>query len=301
MYNYDIYQILDDIMSARKKKIILDTDAFNEIDDQYAIAYAMLSKDRAELLGLTAAPFHNARSTGPEDGMLKSYDEIIKIANLVDENHNIPILKGSRRFLVDRNTPEDSEAADFIIEQAKKSDERIYVLAIGAITNVASALLKCPEIREKIVIVWLATCAQYTYQVGEFNMKQDVPAAQVVFDSQAPLVILPAVGSTDMLAISMPELDAYMKGKNKLCDYLYSITKNYIRPDLCAQKPILDIAAVAAIVASGTLVLTVGPTPIITDEMYPHFDPERHPMISSSRISRMFIFADMFKKLWTVK
>ena len=39
------------------KKIILDTDTYNEIDDQFALAYAMLSKDKVDLLSVNAAPF----------------------------------------------------------------------------------------------------------------------------------------------------------------------------------------------------------------------------------------------------
>lgn len=301
MYNYDIYQIHEDIRSNRKKKIILDTDAFNEVDDQYAIAYAMLSRDKVDILGISAAPFKNSKSTSPEDGMLKSYDEIIKIAKMVDPNHNIPILRGSRRFLTDRNTPEESEAADFIIEQAKKSNERIYVIGIGAITNVASALIKCPEIREKIIVVWLGAHAQQTYQVGEFNMKQDVAAAQVVFDSQAPLVLLPANSCTEVLGISQPELDTYMKDKNKLCDYLYDLTKAHLRDYLCAQKVIWDVAAISAVVVPDGVVFKPNPTPILTNKMYPHYDPERHPMLTAYAVNRMFTFSDMFQKLWTVK
>ena len=59
--------------------IILDTDTYNEIDDQYALAYAMLSKKKINLLSVNAAPFDNSRSSGPADGMEKSYNEIFNI------------------------------------------------------------------------------------------------------------------------------------------------------------------------------------------------------------------------------
>ena len=214
MHNYDIYQILDDLKSPRRKKLILDTDTYNEVDDQFAVSYSMLSQDKVEILGFTAAPFKNRRSNGPEDGMLKSYDELIKITALTDPNHNIPILKGSRKFLDNRYTHAESEACDFIIEQALNSDERIYVVAIGAITNVASALIKCPEIKDKLIVVWLATHAECMHAVGEFNMKQDVPAAQTLFDSEAPIILVPAVGCTSDLDISVPDLHEYMDNKN---------------------------------------------------------------------------------------
>ena len=62
--------------------LVIDTDAYNEIDDQFAISYALRAQDRLHLLALCAAPFHNERSTGPADGMEKSYQEILKLLSL---------------------------------------------------------------------------------------------------------------------------------------------------------------------------------------------------------------------------
>ena len=42
-----------------KVDMVLDTDAYNEIDDQFAIAYALKSTDKCEVNALYAAPFHN--------------------------------------------------------------------------------------------------------------------------------------------------------------------------------------------------------------------------------------------------
>ena len=53
--------------------VILDTDAYNEIDDQFAIAYMLANRDKLNVKALYAAPFHNAKSSGPKDGMIKSY------------------------------------------------------------------------------------------------------------------------------------------------------------------------------------------------------------------------------------
>ena len=62
-----------------KVDVILDTDAFNEIDDQFAISYLLLSGEKLNTVGLCAAPFFNSLSTGPKDGMEKSYDEILRL------------------------------------------------------------------------------------------------------------------------------------------------------------------------------------------------------------------------------
>ena len=86
---------------------VLDTDAFNEIDDQFALAYLLAYPERVNLLAVTAAPFFNERSTSPEDGMVKSYDEIIKVARLCGRNDAKELAYlGARKYLPDGNTPD---------------------------------------------------------------------------------------------------------------------------------------------------------------------------------------------------
>ena len=45
--------------------IVLDTDAYNEIDDQFASAYMLKYKNNLNVKGIYAAPFYNSRSSGP--------------------------------------------------------------------------------------------------------------------------------------------------------------------------------------------------------------------------------------------
>jgi len=59
-----------------KIDVVLDTDAYNEIDDQFAIAYMFGNRQKLNIKAIYAAPFHNGKSSGPKDGMEKSYDEI---------------------------------------------------------------------------------------------------------------------------------------------------------------------------------------------------------------------------------
>ena len=68
-----------------KIDVVLDTDAYNEIDDQFAIAYMLRSKGKLNVKAIYAAPFFNDRSSGPEDGMVRSYEEILKLLSLMDE------------------------------------------------------------------------------------------------------------------------------------------------------------------------------------------------------------------------
>ena len=56
-----------------KVDMVLDTDAYNEIDDQFAISYALFADEKLNVKALYAAPFYNERSSGPADGMERSF------------------------------------------------------------------------------------------------------------------------------------------------------------------------------------------------------------------------------------
>lgn len=207
-----------------KIDVVLDTDAYNEIDDQFAIAYMLASDYKLNVKAVYAAPFFNEKSSGPEDGMEKSYDEILKLLDLCDRK--VDVFKGSRGYLTDEKTPQESAAARDLADRAKKysPENPLYVVAIGAITNVASALLMDSDIRENIVVVWLGGHARHYHDTYEFNMRQDVAAARVVMSSGAPFVQLPCMGVVSQFAVSKAELEAWLIGKNKIADYLANNT-----------------------------------------------------------------------------
>lgn len=290
-------KILEQIRSAKPKKIILDTDAYNEIDDQFAIAYAMRCPESIELLSINAAPFLNSRSTDPGDGMEKSYHEIFNIMHLTDPAAKIPVYRGSTAFLTDKKTPVESEAANNIINTVLAAEEPIYVVAIGAITNVASAIIKCPEICSKMTVIWLGGHALHWPNTREFNLRQDVAAAQVVFDSKVPLALIPCNGVCNFLATSVPELQYYLGGKNELCDYLVKIVAAYTNKPYAWSKVIWDVSAIALLTVPGALDTVILPTPILTNDCYFANDTARHPFIYVRNLKRDAIFAHLFRKL----
>ncbi len=205
---------------AGRVDVVLDTDTFNEIDDQFALAYLLRSTEKLDTKAIYAAPFFNQHSTSPADGMERSYEEIKKVLSLMDED--VPVFKGSDRYLADERTAVDSPAADDLIERARlySPEKPLYVIAIGAITNVASALIKAPEIAENIVIVWLGGNSRHYHDTKEFNMMQDVAAARVIMNSGAPFVQLPCMGIVSAFTVSAPELEYWLMDKNPLADYL---------------------------------------------------------------------------------
>lgn len=93
---------------GRKIRLVLDTDAFNEIDDQFAIAYALKSADNMTVEALYAAPFFNELSSGPAEGMEKSYQEILNIRRILGRE-DIPVYRGSTGYLPASDQPVESE------------------------------------------------------------------------------------------------------------------------------------------------------------------------------------------------
>ena len=203
-------------------KAVLDTDTFNEIDDQFAVVYALLSPEKIDLQAIYAAPYFNEKSTGPKDGMEKSYEEIHRILSRMGVEKENYVFRGSEDYLPKDKTPVLSPAAEDLVKKARTctSEDPLYVLAIGAITNVASALLMAPDIVDKIVIVWLGGHALHWPDTREFNLIQDVPDAQVVFDCGAPVVQLPCMGVVDHMLTTLPEINTFVKGRGAIGDFL---------------------------------------------------------------------------------
>lgn len=289
-----------------KIDVVLDTDAYNEIDDQFAISYMLKHSEKLNVKGICAAPFKNARSVSPADGMRKSYNEILKLLKLAgEEKYSAKVFKGSDTYLPDENTAVDSEASDFIAELANgySNDNPLYIVAIGAITNVASAIIKNPEIKEKAVIVWLGGHAQHIGSpVGEFNMVQDIAAARVVYGCGVPLVQLPCVGVVDSFATSKYELEHWLKGKNKLCDYLLESAVNEAE-SYAAGKPwtrvIWDVTAIAWLIDTEGIFMRDRLIRNYLPEYDLHYaeNPDGHFMKYVYKINRDALFEDLFRRL----
>ncbi len=289
--------------------VILDTDTYNEVDDQYAIAYMLKSSDRINVKGICAAPFYlpkvNNKSDSVKDGMKKSYQEILNVLNLAGRIDLTPhVYKGSESFLTDEKTPVPSEAAAFMAELSNEYsiENPLYIVAIGAITNVASAILLNPSMIDKTVVVWLGGHALHMPKTDEFNMVQDIAAARVIFDCGVPLVQLPCVGVVDQFAASKYELEHWLRGKNKLCDYLLDITiadSDAHSPGKPWARVIWDVTAVAWLLNDNDRFMTgrLIPSPIPEYDHHYGINGTRHLIQYIYHINRESLFEDLFKKL----
>lgn len=284
--------------------VVLDTDTYNEIDDQFALSYLLLSGDRARTLAIYAAPFHNDKSTGPEDGMEKSYDEIMRLLSLMGlkERYSGVVHRGSTRYLPDEDTPVESAAARDLVRRAMErgdDDAPLYVVAIGAITNVASALLMEPAIARKIVVVWLGGHALHWHNCAEFNLKQDVAAARVIFGSGVPVVQVPCMGVANVFAATGPELSHWLGGKNALCDYLVDITYReaaHYKTGECWSRVLWDVTAVAWLTGDFTTERII-PSSLPAYSCHYESAPYRHPIRYVYHVNRDRLMDDLCKKL----
>ena len=288
-----------------KVDVVLDTDTYNEIDDQFALSYLIKSSEKLNLQAIYAAPFHNTHSTSPEDGMEKSYDEIHKVLTLMGrEDYKEVVYKGSRTYLPNEDEYVESPAARDLVERAMERDDDnpLYVVAIGAITNVASAILMQPEIIKKIVVVWLGGNSINCNNNYEFNLMQDVAAARIIFGSGVPLVQLPCWEVVSVFRTTGPELEYWLKGKNKLCDYLVQNTieeAERFENSKCWSRVIWDVTAIGWLLDEDWRFMDdrLERSPIPEYDHHWGRDLSRHFIKYVYNIRRDELFSDLFDKL----
>jgi len=199
-----IEEVLEDIKSDRVKKVIFDADAGNEIDDQYALAYA-LACERFEVISVNASQFLNtALVPDRHAGMMEGYNEIKRVLKLLGRE-DIPVYKGVGQSMTKPDDggikypqvlPVNAEAVKNIIDTAKASDEIIYIMVTGCATNISCAIARDPSIKDKICVVWMGSNHIDWGGAGEFNLGQDDTSGRYLMNSGVNFVWLPA-SSTD--------------------------------------------------------------------------------------------------------
>lgn len=289
------------LLAPRKGRVpvILDTDAFNEIDDQFAIVQMLLSPERFDVRAITAAPFHNSRSTGPGQGMDLSYDEILRLLDRLGMTGQVPVYRGVTEYVGLDKRAQHADAVTALIDAARAASPQVplYVIAIGAISNIASAILIAPEIIDRMVVVWIGGHAPEWHAVDEFNLRQDVGGAQVLFDSGVPLVLIPARPVTSHLHSTVPEIEAYVEPFGEIGRFLAMRFKEYSKEHRGWSKPIWDMAAIAWLLDPDWVPTVLIPSPIVTPQLTWSVDRRRHQIRCATFVHRDPILKDFFAKL----
>lgn len=331
-------------------RLLIDTDTANEIDDQYALAWALLSPEHMHIEAVTAEPFsfahhqeeliraekalengepldehlvggfqgwikrlhnHGRRAkelefVSPATGMELSYEEILTVYDKLGMNGDGQIFRGANQYMDNADTPVMSDSVDTIIDLAKSGNDPLYIAAMGCVTNIASALLKAPEIISNIVVIWTSAYPSHAPNCNRpsLNLVQDVHASRLLFDCGVPLVYLPGYHVGAQLKISLPEMQAMVKGKGAIGDYLHHLYINnplhkMFAIDDTARRTwvIWDIIDIAWLINPKWVPTRLTSSPILDDELFWQSDSSRHLILEAHDVQRDEIFIDFYNKL----
>ena len=287
--------------------LVIDCDAGNEIDDQFAIAWTLLRQDRLDLQAIYAAPYTNSffenqdgeptRVEHAAEGMKRSYDEILRVLTLMDARDTVPVLKGSEHYLKDMREVKISPAVKDLIDRARNTENTLHVVTIGAPTNVACALLIAPDIAEKIHVLWLGGHSQDWYDTEEFNLMQDMPASRVLLDSGVALTLFPCMGVTNALATSIPEMQFYLLNTSRIGDYLANLAPTFNWITFASRKVMWDIANIGYLLDPSWFRSTLESSPVLNDNLTWSRDDRRHNIRIIRYIERDNLFKDIFRRI----
>ena len=279
----------------QKVNVILDTDIYNECDDQFALAYLLKSQDRFNIEAITVAPYHHDNNISIEEGTDKSYNEVVKICNWLNFDWSDKVLKGSTDYVANGYN-EENDAVNKIIEIVNRND-KTYILAIGAITNIAIAIKKEPKIVDKIEVIWLGGHSFLSKDNKEFNFKQDVQAIRTVFESKVKLTIIPCKNVASNLRTSIYELEHFLKGKSELCDYLCQRFYNDGVHGIQERRVIWDISVIAYMINKQWFETEEISQPNINNDTSYELTENNHKIIVVNYLNVDEIYKDLFKKL----
>ncbi len=279
-----------------KINIILDTDTYNECDDQFALSYLIKSKDLFNIEAITVAPYsHTKRDVKVRDGQELSYNEILKICNWLNFDTDNKVFKGSMDY-IQNGYDEKNDAVNKIIEIALKNN-KTYILGIGAITNIALAIKKEPKIVNKIEIIWLGGNELGYEDNLEYNFRQDVEAVKIVFESKVKLTILPCRNIVSELRIDINTLKKYLENKSELCNYLIERFYNDGYHGIQESRVIWDIAVIAYMINKNWFETKQISCPNIRKDTSYEVTDNRHNITFVTKLVRNKIYEDLFNKL----
>ncbi len=246
-------------------RVIVDADTANEIDDLYAIVRALVAPEfRVE--GLTSA--HFTRSTKPNETVHRSQEMNEQILDAMGLRGSIPHPVGGDRSMTDPMSPVDSPAARLIIERAHAGgpDDKLIVFALGACTNLASAVLLDPSIEPKVVFAFIdGDYKNGRWGPGIFNWKNDIHAVRAIFESGVEYFHMPARSVSVEMELSKSEVDEHLKGRGGVWDLLVDRWETFPRTANRETKTMWDIALIEAVLRPELATRTVVGAPIIHD------------------------------------
>ena len=236
---------------SQPKKVIIDADTANGIDDVFAIA-RVLKCNQFDVLGITAAQWKNQDSYELKTADLswELNNTILKLMN----KSSIPSLRGSEMIVGQTwggDEPRESEATEFIIKKAMEigDNEKLTIICLGALTNIASAIKIKPEIIDKLSLYILGAMYHLdknAWDKNEYNVRNDLNAFDVIFNTnELEIVVMPA-NISDRLVFKKKTVISQLKGKEGIGELILKLWDK--KGEEREERMIWDLALVDAII-----------------------------------------------------
>lgn len=268
---------------------MIDTDTDNEIDDHFAVAWALASD--LDVVALHAAPFANGRSIGAAAGMRQSAAQLRRLTAAA--GRDVPVHEGSAGYLRE-DPPARPAAVEDLLSRAAAGP--ITVIAIGAITNIALAVRADPTVAERLSVVWLGGQPLWSSDPEEFNFSSDPAATREVLESTVDILVVPCRGVAELLQTTVAEMAAHL-GESAMAEHLLTVFRDQVESTPGAARPIWDMSAVACLLTPDAIQVADEDVPRLDDEArwLPGSVNRRIPIVHW--LDRNRVFVDFFARL----
>ncbi len=298
-------------------RVIFDTDANNEVDDQHALAYLLFN---GEVFDVEAVTVNATTNGGDIHEQALEAERVVRLCGLYPA---MPVLKGANGSFEDIQGTLDAvdydghEAVDFMIQRAMApSDKPLVLLPVGKLTNIALALKKAPEIAGRVRIVWLGS--NYP-EPGEYNQDNDEAALNFILDADVPfeiaLVRYGKPSGTDAVRVTFDDIVTHMPGKGphidepvtgrhgvaftNFGDYSVNLFEHIEYHGDPPSRALFDMAAVAIVKNPTWATPVVIPRPILIDGVWEDRPENPLQMTIWEEFDRAAILADFWQTMDT--
>ncbi len=290
---------LFNVPREKQVRVIINTDAKNEADDQFAIVHALLTP-KLQIKGLIGAHYGVRDSNNT---MLKSYDECRKILEIMNLSDRIEIYQGAREAITKNGDYEYSDGAELIVREAlSDSSVPLYVIFMGPITDLACAYLEHPEIAERLTAIWIGGGA-YPRGGWEFNLSNDIEAANIIFHSPVKLWQVP-MNIYGKMQVSLTELEMKVAPYGEIGAYLFrqmielnNALASRLEWPAGESWCLGDSLAVGLLIEPMEMYSEMREVPAVDENMNYHFTGKGRKIRVYHDVNERFILEDFYSKL----
>ena len=253
---------------------------------------------------MSAASFRpTSAPSGHQNSMAESRAEVDLLLELMELSGQVVVADGAAGAIPNPQTPAPSPGtADHRREQAGVGDDPLFVAFLGPLTDMATAILIDPAIVERdVVVVWIGGMGydvDWNYPAVEFNLRNDIPAANVVFDSGITLWQVPATVYS-MVSVGYAELEEKLRGTSTLADYLIDQLVEWNathHPEPIEHRSLGDSPAISLVLNPRGGVFRTVPAPRFSLEGG-YLPGSGHPVRVSETVDVRYLLEDMFAKI----